>query len=401
MQPAPPEPVVLTGAVLATMAGGYGLVPGGAVALRDGRIAWAGAAADLPAACAGWARQDLGGRLVTPGLIDCHTHLVFGGNRADEFARRLAGESYADIARGGGIRATVAATRGADLSALTAAALPRLDAMLAAGTTTVEVKSGYGLELETELRQLRAARALAGARPVSVVTTLLALHALPPGMTQADYLGRVALPVLDAALAEGLADAADAFCETIAFDATTVDLWFAAARTRGLPVKLHADQLSRGGGAQLAARHRALSADHLEYATAADAAAMAAAGTVAVLLPGAFLTLRETQAPPVSAFRAAGVAMAVATDCNPGSSPMTSLPLAMNLACTLFGLTPAEALAGTTVHAARALGLTDRGRIAEGLRADLAIWDAGHPDELSYWIGGPPLFGRYVGGMPC
>jgi imidazolonepropionase len=395
---------VLRGATLATMTGGYGLVAAGAIAIAGGRIAWAGPEAELPSAFARWPREGVGGALVTPGLIDCHTHLVYGGHRAGEFARRLQGASYAEIAReGGGILATVRATRALDTAALVAAALPRLDAALTGGTTTIEVKSGYGLEAATELRQLRAARALGQARRVAVVTTCLGLHAVPPEYAgrPGDYIDAVALPLLAEGHAEGLIDAVDAFCEGIAFTPAEVDRWFAAARALGLPVKLHAEQLSRTGGAALAARHRALSADHLEHATEADAAAMAAAGTVAVLLPGAFYTLRETVAPPVAAFRAHRVPMAVATDSNPGSSPMTSLPLAMNMACTLFGLTPEEALLGATVHAARALGLADRGRIAPGLRADLAVWDAGHPDELSYRIGDVPLVARYLEGRPC
>ncbi|MFN3643823.1 MAG: imidazolonepropionase [Gemmobacter sp.] len=385
-------------------AAGYGLIPDGAVAIDGGRIVWAGPAGALPDTLRGWPAVPLAGRLVTPGLIDCHTHLVYAGSRAREFALRLGGAQYADIARaGGGILSTVTATRAADEAALLAQALPRLDAMLAAGVTTVEVKSGYGLDRETELRQLHIARSLAQARAVSVRTTYLGLHAIPPEFAgrAAAYVADIALPTLRAAAAEGLADAVDAFCEGIAFAPDQVDAFFAAARALGLPVKLHAEQLSHTGGTALAARHGALSADHVEYATAADAAALAAAGTVAVLLPGAFYTLRETQAPPVQAFRDAGVPMAVATDCNPGSSPMTSLPLAMNMACTLFRLTPQEALMGTTVQAARALGLADRGRIAPGLRADLAVWDADHPDELSYRIGAVPLVARYLEGAPC
>ena len=394
---------VLTGATIATMTGD-GTLRDAALAMQGGRIAWVGSAEAMPDAFRDWPREALGGRLVTPGLIDCHTHLVHAGDRARDFALRLQGASYAEIARaGGGILSTVAATRAAEEGALIAAALPRLDAMLAAGATTVEVKSGYGLDRDTELRQLRAARALAGLRPVSVVTTYLGLHAVP-----ADYAGRarayvaeVALPTLAAGLADGLIDAVDAFCEAIAFTPAEIAPFFAAAKAAGVPVKMHAEQLSHTGGAALAAAQGALSADHLEYATEADAAAMAAAGTVAVLLPGAFYTLRETQAPPVAAFRAAGVPMAVATDCNPGSSPITSLPLAMNMACTLFRLTPAEALAGVTVHAARALGLADRGRLAPGLRADLAVWDTDNPDALAWWIGGPPLVRRYLEGRPC
>ena len=393
---------VIRNAVLATMAGpGYGLVLRGAVAMAGGRIRWAGAEADLPAEFRRAPAEDLGGRLVTPALIDCHTHLVHGGDRAAEFEMRLNGASYEEVARaGGGILSTVRATRAATQEALIAAALPRLDAMLAEGVATVEVKSGYGLDVETELRMLRAARALERHRKVRVVTSFLGAHALPPEFAgRADaYLDEVCLPALAAAHAEGLVDAVDAFCEGIAFDVAQVDRLFARARAMGLPVKLHAEQLSHRGGTALAARQGALSADHVEYATAADAAAMAAAGTVAVILPGAFYTLRETQAPPVAAFRAAGVPMAVATDMNPGSSPMCSPTLAMNMACTFFRLTPEEALAGTTRTAAQALGLADRGRIAPGLRADLAIWDAGHPAELAYRIGATPLHRRIFEG---
>ena len=401
----PAADLLLTGATLATMTGpGYGLVPHGAVAIRGGLIAWVGPAADLPAGLAGLPPMDAGGRLVTPGLIDCHTHAVFAGNRAAEFEARLNGTSYAEIARaGGGIMATVRATRAAAGSDLVAAALPRIDALCAGGITTVEIKSGYGLNRDTEMAQLSAARALGRMRPVRVVTTFLGAHAVPPEFAgrPGDYLDAVCLPTLRAVASEGLADAVDAFCETIAFAPAEVERLFAAARALGLPVRLHAEQLSNLGGAALAARFGALSADHLEYLDAAGVAAMAAAGTVAVLLPGAFYTLRETQAPPVAELRAAGVPMAVATDLNPGSSPMASLPLAMNMACTLFGLTPEEALAGTTRNAARALGLADRGRIARGLLADLAIWEAGHPAELCYLIGGPPLHARILGGVRC
>jgi imidazolonepropionase len=372
-----------------------------AIVLADGRIARCGPRSDLPAP--GPAR-DLGGRLVTPALIDCHTHIVHAGHRAAEFAMRLGGQSYAAIAAaGGGILATLAATRAATVDDLVATALPRLDALLAEGVATVEVKSGYGLDLATEGRMLRAARRLAALRPVGIVTTFLGAHAVPPdykGRAQA-YLDEVCLPALQSLAAEGLVDQVDAFCETIAFTPGQVAQVFAAAKALNLPVKLHAEQLAHSGGAALAARAGALSADHLEYATAADAALMADAGTVAVLLPGAFYTLREPQAPPVAAFRAHGVPMAVATDCNPGSSPLTSPLLAMNMACTLFGLTPAEALLGTTAHAARALGLSDRGRIAPGLRADLAVWDVADPAELAYRIGFNPLFARYHGGIPC
>lgn len=393
--------MILANAVMATMVGGYGLTDRAAVVLDAGRIVWAGPQADLPPAHAALPRQDMEGRLVTPALIDCHTHLVFGGHRAAEFGLRLQGASYADVARaGGGILSTLRATRAASEAGLLAAALPRVDQMLAEGVGTIEVKSGYGLDVETELRMLRVARQIAQARPVQIVTTFLGAHAVPPEFTGRadDYLTDIALPALRAAHAEGLVDAVDAFCEGIGFSPEQVARVFDAARALGLPVKLHAEQLSNLGGAALAARHGALSADHLEYLDTAGVQAMAAAGTVAVILPGAFYTLRETKAPPVAALRAHGVPMAVATDCNPGSSPMTSLCLAMNMACTLFRLTPEEALLGTTAHAAAALGLTDRGRIAPGLRADLAVWQAGHPDELAYRIGATPLFARIHGG---
>jgi len=393
---------LLTNATLATMAGpGYGLVPTGAVALDGDRIAWAGPIADLPAAHADAPAEDMAGRLITPAPIDCHTHLVHAGDRAREFEMRLNGASYEEVARaGGGILSTVRATRAASEAELIATALPRLDAMLAEGVATVEVKSGYGLDRETELRMLRAARALERHRKVRVVTSFLGAHAVPPDFAgRADaYIDEVCVPTLEAAAAEGLVDAVDGFCEGIAFDTAQIGRLFDRARMLGLPVKLHAEQLSHMGGAALAARLGALSADHVEYTTEEDARAMAAAGTVAVILPGAFYTLRETRSPPVAAFRAAGVAMAVATDCNPGSAPMVSLTLAMNMACTFFRLTPEEALAGVTVNAARALGLTDRGRIAPGQLADLAIWEAGHPAELAYRIGATPLHRRIFAG---
>lgn len=394
--------MILTNATLATMTGGYGLIADAALVMKQGDIVWAGPAADLPRAdFADLPVQDLGGRLVTPALIDCHTHLVFAGHRAQEFEMRLNGASYAEVARaGGGILSTVRATRAAQEEELFAQSLPRLDAMLAEGAGTVEIKSGYGLDLDTELRILRVARRLGRARDVTVRTTFLGAHAVPPDYAgRADaYLTEAALPALRAAHAEGLVDAVDAFCEGIAFSPTQVARVFDQARALGLPVKLHAEQLSNLGGAALAARHGALSADHLEYLDEDGVRAMAAAGTVAVILPGAFYTLRETQSPPIDLLRRHGVPMAVATDCNPGSSPMTSLTLAMNMACTLFRMTPQEALLGTTAHAARALGLSDRGRIAAGQRADLAVWDATHPAELSYRIGATPLHARIIGG---
>nr|WP_208103284.1 imidazolonepropionase [Rubellimicrobium sp. CFH 75288] len=380
------------------------LLPDAAVVVADGRIGWSGRQEDLPEAFAHLERRPVHGRLVTPALIDCHTHLVHGGHRAAEWEARLRGDDYAAIARrGGGILSTVAATRAADEDALVASALRRLDALLADGVATVEVKSGYGLDRETELRMLRAARRLERERTVTVRTTFLGAHAVPPTHAHRpmDYIAEIAVPALRAAHAEGLADAVDGFCEGIAFGPAEIARLFAEARALGLPVKLHAEQLSHTGGARLAAAHGALSADHLEHATEEDAEAMARAGTVAVLLPGAAFTLRETKAPPVEAFRARGVPMAVATDCNPGSSPLASLRLAMTMACTLWGLSAEEALAGATCHAARALGLSDRGAVAPGLRADLAIWDAEEPAELPYRMGQPLLHGRIVGGVPC
>jgi imidazolonepropionase len=397
-------PTLLRNATLATLCGpDYGRVARGAVLIDGGRIAWAGRDKDVPRGHQGPC-HDLGGRLVTPAPIDCHTHLIHGGDRAREFEMRLQGATYQDIARaGGGILSTVAATRAADMDALVRSALPRLDALIAEGVATLEIKSGYGLDMECELRMLRAARALAHLRPVRVVTSFLGAHACPP-----DYAGRpdayideVCIPTLHAAHAEGLVDAVDGFCEGIAFDTAQIARVFDAARALGVPVKLHSEQLGHHGGTALAARYGALSADHVEYATEEDARAMAAAGTVAVLLPGAYFTLRETQPPPVAAFRAHGVPMALSTDCNPGSSPLTSLLLAMNMGCTLFRLTPEEALRGVTEHAARALGLRDCGRIAPGLRADLAVWDVENPAELAWRIGFNPLNCRYFAGETC
>jgi imidazolonepropionase len=392
------QAMILTHATIATMQEGTGLIRDGAVVTDGDRITWAGPMADLKER---GEALDLQGKLVTPGLIDCHTHLIHAGSRAAEFEARLNGATYADIARaGGGIRSTVAATRAATEDDLVTRALPHLDAMIAGGATTVEIKSGYGLTVEDELKMLRAARRLAALRPVRIVTTHLAAHAVPPEYdgNSDGYVDDVVLRSLHAAHQERLIDAVDAFCEGIAFSPAQVDRLFTAARALGLPVKLHAEQLSNLGGAALAARHGALSADHLEYLDEAGARAMAAAGSVAVILPGAFYTLRETREPPVNLLRSMNIPMAVATDFNPGSSPMTSLTLAMNMACTLFRLTPAEALAGTTTHAARALGLPDRGRIAPGLLADLAIWDTDHPADLSYRIGATPLFARMFGG---
>lgn len=392
----------LSNLTIATMRdhSGYGLIDNGAIVVEGSSILWVGKADALPADFDGLDNKDFGGRLVTPGLIDCHTHLVYGGSRAREFEMRLNGATYEDVARaGGGIVSTVSATRDASEATLLADALSRADQLIAQGVTTIEIKSGYGLDLETERKMLRVARSLEAMRPIRVSTTFLGAHATPKGMEPDAYLDEVCLPALEACHAEGLVDAVDGFCEGIAFSPAQIERVFERAQTLGLPVKLHAEQLSNIGGTQLAARYKALSVDHVEYANAEDAKALAKSGTVAVLLPGAFYTLRETQAPPVDAFRTEGVPMAIATDWNPGSSPLGSLLLAMNMACTLFRLTPAESLAGTTKQAARALGLTDAGVIAPGMRADLAVWDVTDPAELSYRIGSNPLHTRIFGGL--
>ena len=397
--------VVLTSRRAATMVPGadpYGLIDDAALVLVGGKIAWVGAQAAMPGDYTALAVRDMGGRLITPALIDCHTHVIHGGNRASEFEMRLQGASYEQVARaGGGIVSTVTATRRASEDDLVAAALPFVDAMIAQGVAVIEIKSGYGLEQDTELRMLRAARRIGQVRPVLVRTSYLAAHAVPAEYAgRADaYIDEVCIAALHAAHAEGLVDAVDGFCEGIAFSPAQIERVFQAARALGLPVKLHAEQLSNLGGAALAARYGAMSADHLEYLDEAGVAAMAAAGTVAVILPGAFYTLREQQMPPVDLLRKHAVPMAVATDMNPGSSPMASLLLAMNMACTLFRMTPAEALAGATTHAARALGLTDRGTLAAGQVADLAVWNCGHPAELAYRIGFNPLHQRMIGGL--
>ena len=389
---------VWTRARLAPMAAaGPWLIEDGIVAARGGRIVHAGPAADAPRLKAA-ETIDCGGRLLTPGLIDCHTHLVFAGDRAAEFEKRIAGASYEEIARGGGgIVSTVAATRAASEDDLVAAALPRLDALLAEGVTTVEVKSGYGLTIADEAKMLRAARRLGEARDVRIVPTLLGAHTVP-GEMKADrgrYLDLVCEAMIPAVAAAGLAAAVDAFCETIAFSPGETARVFEAARRHGLAVKLHADQLSDQGGGALAARFGALSADHLEHLSAEGAAAMARAGTVAVLLPGAFYFTRETKTPPVDLLRSCGVRIALATDCNPGTSPLTSILMAMNMGATLFRLTVAECLAGVTREAAAALGLADeRGTLEAGKACDLAIWNAASPAELVYRMGFNPLHAR-------
>ena len=393
-----PPFAMITDVTVATMTPGetpYGLIRDAALVVEGDLVRWVGPAAQCPADYAGAARTSYGGRLVTPALVDCHTHIVHGGNRARKFEMRLNGASYEQVARaGGGIVSTVSATRSETETELLKQALTRTDALIAEGVATIEIKSGYGLDCDTELKMLRVAREIGRLRPVTIVTSFLGAHAVPAGADADDYIDTVCLPTLAKAHAEGLVDAVDGFCEGIAFSPAQIERVFAKARALGLPVKLHAEQLSHLGGAALAAQYGAISADHVEYANAADAALMAASGTVAVILPGAFYTLHETQVPPVQAFRDHGVAMAVGTDWNPGSSPMGSLLLAMNMACTLFRLTPEEALAGTTRNAARALGLTDRGVIAPGLRADLAVWDVTEPAELAYRIGVNPLHRR-------
>jgi imidazolonepropionase len=388
---------------LATFAGasGWGLVERGALLVDGATIAWVGAEAERPDTLAVDAEVDLGGALVTPGLVDCHTHLVYGGQRANEFEQRLEGASYEDIARaGGGIRSTVAATRAASDATLFASARERAQALMAEGVTTLEIKSGYGLSAEHEARCLAVARRLGRELALTVRTTCLSAHALPPEYAGRadDYIDAVCawLPELHDAK---LVDAVDAFCERIAFSIAQTRRVFESARTLGLPVKLHAEQLSDSGGAALAAEFGALSCEHLEHLSDEGVRAMARAGSVAVLLPGAFYFLRETQAPPVAALRAAGVPIAIATDHNPGSSPTLSPLLMLSMACTLFRLTPEEALRAMTVNAARALGLADRGALVSGQRADFAVWDVEHPNELSYWFGRNPCLRVVVGGM--
>ncbi|NOX39666.1 MAG: imidazolonepropionase [Alphaproteobacteria bacterium] len=380
----------------------YGLIPRGAVALKDALIDWVGSEDELPTRYSAAKTHDLGGRLVTPTLIDCHTHLVHGGDRAREFEMRLEGADYQEIAKaGGGIVSTMTATRSADFDDLLAQSLPRLDALIAEGVAVVEVKSGYGLTIPDEIKILRVARKLAELRPVQIKTSWLAAHDIAPeyqGRSDA-YIDEVAIAGLREAKALGLVDAVDGFCEGIAFSPAQIARLFDVAGELGLPVKLHAEQLSNLGGAALAASYKAISADHLEHLDQAGIEAMARTQTVAVLLPGAFFTLRETQIPPVDALQKAQVPIAIATDANPGSSPLYSPLLTMNMAATLFGLTPQEALEGMTRHAASALGLAgETGTIEASKRADLAIWNVKHPAELAYRMGFNPLFKTIIGG---
>ena len=387
----------------------YGLIPNGYLLIENGVISAFGPMSALQENLANNTAMnqiddaiDAAGRLLTPALIDCHTHVVYGGHRALEFEMRLKGASYAEVAKaGGGIVSTVSATRSQSVEQLVEEALARVDALIAEGVSLIEIKSGYGLDIETELRMLRAARSIEAARPVRVITSFLGAHAMPPGedMSPEGYIEKTCIPALRQAHKEGLVDAVDGFCESIAFSAEQIVPLFNVAAELGLPVKLHAEQLTRCGGSLLAASHKALSVDHVEYANKEDVIALAAAGCTAVLLPGAFYTLRETQKPPVALFRDQGVPMALATDANPGSSPMTSVLLAMNMGCTLFGMTPYEALAGVTRNAARALGVSDSGMLRPGLRADLALWDVAHPAELAYRIGFNPLHRRIFGGQ--
>jgi imidazolonepropionase len=402
---------LITNAVLATLdepkminadGSDYNLIEDGYLSVADGVITKLGSMSEVPKASSDTNVINAEGRLLTPAFIDCHTHIVHGGHRANEFELRLNGASYADVAKaGGGIVSTVTATRNMSENELVATALPRVDALLSEGASLIEIKSGYGLDVDTELKMLRAARVINNLRAVRIVTSFLGAHALPHEYKEdADrYIDDICIPAMQKGHADGLIDAVDGFCENIAFNVKQIDRVFAAASALGIPVKLHAEQLSRSGGALLAARYKALSVDHVEYTNEEDAQALGASGTVAVLLPGAFYTLRETQQPPIDLFRQNGVPMALATDANPGSSPLTSLLLAMNMGCTLFRMTPAEALAGVTRNAAKALGLHDTGMLRPGLRADLALWNVTHPAELAYRVGFNPLYMRIFGGQ--
>ena len=395
--------LLLTDARIATMerdVAPYGVIDDGAIAIADGAIAWVGSTASIPNNEVREARS-LSGHWVTPALIDCHTHLVFGGDRSAEFEQRLSGVSYEEIARaGGGILSTVHATRNSSSDELFESASKRLQRLQADGVATVEIKTGYGLDVATEIKMLEVANRLSESSAITIQTTLLAAHAIPPEFkNDADsYIELICEELIPLVAERELANAVDAYCEEFAFSAEQVAKVFEAARRHDLPVKLHADQLSDGGGAALAASFDALSADHLEYASSDGIAAMANSGTTAVLLPGAYLTLNETQLPPVDAMRDSGVAIALATDCNPGTSPLTSVREAMALGCRLFRLTPEECLAGVTHAAAGALGLSDRGTIEIGKRADLAIWDISHPRDLSYWLGSQFLSGLFISG---
>jgi imidazolonepropionase len=395
--------LLLTDARIATMerdVAPYGVIDDGAIAIADGAIAWVGSTASIPNNEVREARS-LSGHWVTPALIDCHTHLVFGGDRSAEFEQRLSGVSYEDIARaGGGILSTVHATRNSSSDELFESASKRLQMLQADGVATVEIKTGYGLDVATEIKMLEVANRLSESSAITIQTTLLAAHAIPPEYkNDADsYIELICEELIPLVAERELANAVDAYCEEFAFSAEQVAKVFEAARRHDLPVKLHADQLSDGGGAALAAGFDALSADHLEYASSDGIAAMANSGTTAVLLPGAYLTLNETQLPPVDAMRDSGVAIALATDCNPGTSPLTSVRETMALGCRLFRLTPEECLAGVTRAAAGALGLSDRGTIEIGKRADLAIWDISHPRDLSYWLGSQSLSGLFISG---
>lgn len=394
--------LLLTDARIATMRDAdYGIIDDGAVAVSNGNIEWIGPQSELPDNSPA-ATRSLGGRWITPALIDCHTHLIFAGDRSGEFEQRLKGASYEDIARaGGGILSTVRATREASADDLYAAALPRVHALAAEGVGTVEIKSGYGLNIESELKMLSVARRLGEATDLTIRTTLLAAHTVPPEFREDpdSYVDLICDELLPEVVAGKLADAVDAYCESIAFSADQVARLFQRASELGLRVKLHADQLGDGGGAELAARFNALSADHLEYTSAQGVEALAEAGAVAVLLPGAFLTLGETQLPPIGTMRQQNVPISIASDCNPGTSPICSLRNAMMLAARLFRLTPEECLAGVTREAAKALGLDDRGTLEQGKRADIAVWEISHPRELAYWIGTPQLAELLIEGL--
>ena len=400
----PPWDLLLTNAHIATMQVGdiaYGIIGNGAVGIEDGKIAWVGPESELPSRI-NCRKISLNGRWLTPALIDCHTHLVFGGDRAEEFEQRLSGVSYEEIAEaGGGILSTVKATRDASQHELARSAAVRLHSLSREGVATVEIKSGYGLDVDNELKMLRVARSLAGSSGISISTSFLGAHTVPPEFRGKgdDYIAMLCEEVLPRASEEGLVDAVDAYCESIAFSTDQISVIFDKAHSLNLPVKLHADQLSDCGGAELAAGHHALSADHLEYTSETGVKALAGSGSVAVLLPGAFLTLGETQRPPVSLLREHEVPIAIATDCNPGTSPVCSLRSVMSLATSLFKLTPEECLAGVTREAARALGLAhDRGTLETGKRADIAVWDIGHPRDLTYWLGLNELSDLFIGG---